>query len=194
MTMAFGGQRVIPAAKTVKDFEALLASPYSYIILLQSHIAQLQPLFQLARKQDKRVLLHADLIQGLKHDEAAAQFLCQYIQPYGLISTHSAVLSVAKKHDILAIQRVFLLDSQSLETSLRVLASSTPDYVEVIPGAMPHVIAEVKSRAKVPLLAGGFLRTRADVEQALAAGATAVTTSQRQLWELAYSAARVQES
>ncbi len=181
----FGGQRVIPAAKTVKDFELLLSSKrHTYIILLQTHLAQLPPLFRLARQHDKRVLLHADLIQGLKHDEAAAQFLCQYIRPYGLISTHSSVLTVARKHHLTTIQRMFLLDSQSLDTSLRLLASATPNFVEVIPGVLADVMAEIKARAQVPLLAGGFIRTRDDVERALAAGAAAVTTSQQELWEL----------
>jgi glycerol uptake operon antiterminator len=185
--VAFDSQQIIPAAKNVKDFEKLLGGPWIYIILLQSHVAQLQPLMQLARRRDKRILLHADLVQGLKHDEAAAQFLCQFVKPYGLISTHSSVLSVAKKHKMVAIQRVFLLDSQSLETSFRVLAASDPDYVEVIPGVMPHVISEVKAKTRVPLLAGGFIRTREDVERALAAGASAVTTSRKELWELAFS-------
>ncbi|MCL6632498.1 MAG: glycerol-3-phosphate responsive antiterminator [Alicyclobacillus herbarius] len=188
MTAAlFDGQRVIPAAKTIKEYEQLLDSPHPFIILLQTHLAQLDPLLKLARRQGKKVLLHADMIQGLKHDEAAAQFLCQYMRPYGLISTHASVLSVAKKHRLVTIQRMFLLDSQSLSTSLRLLTSAMPDFIEVIPGVLTDVIAEIKTKTQVPLLAGGFIRTPEDVHKALKAGATAVTTSRKELWDRDWS-------
>ncbi|GMA61248.1 hypothetical protein GCM10025859_16880 [Alicyclobacillus fastidiosus] len=130
----------------------------------------------------KKLLLHADLIQGLKHDEAAAQFLCQMVRPAGLISTHSTVIATAKKNRVLGIQRVFLIDSHSLETSYRVLASSKPDYIEVLPGVLPDVIREVKHGTKLPILAGGFIRTPEEIRSILESGATAVTTSHRDLW------------
>jgi glycerol uptake operon antiterminator len=184
--MAFDNQKVIPAARHVKDFELILKGPWIYLILLHSHVAQLQPLMDMARRHGKCVLIHADLVQGLKHDEAAAQYLCQVIKPYGIISTHSAVLNVAKKQKVVSVQRVFLLDSQSLETSYKVLATSAPDFVELIPGAMPHIIAEFKAHTGMTLLAGGFIRTMEDVRRAIEAGASAVTTSRRELWDYAF--------
>lgn len=48
---------------------------------------------------------------------------------------------------------------------------------------MTDIIAEVKERTGVPILAGGFIRTVEDVERALNAGATAITTSKRELWK-----------
>lgn len=45
------------------------------------------------------------------------------------------------------------------------------------------MIKEVSERTGIPILAGGLIRTPEDVEAALAAGATAVTTSNKQLFE-----------
>lgn len=59
------------------------------------------------------------------------------------------------------------------------LEKTKPDYIEVLPGALTDVIAEVKERTGVPILAGGFIRTVDDVEKALNAGATAITTSKK---------------
>jgi len=176
------GQLVIPAARSVKEFEYLLTTHYQYIILLDTHVAQLQALKRMAQKQGKQILLHADMIQGLKHDEAATQFLCQMIQPAGIISTHSTVISIAKKHKLISIQRVFLLDSHSLETSYRIMGSSDPDFIEVLPGMMPGLIREIAQEAKRPILAGGFIRTPEDVKLILSMGATAITTSSRAIW------------
>lgn len=177
-------QTVIPAARNMKDFEFLMTEPSQLVILLDSHIAQVQSLLNIARQHQKKVILHADLVQGLKHDEHGAQYLCQCAKPAGLISTHSSVISVAKKRGILAIQRIFLLDSHSLRTSFRMLQSSQPDFIEVLPGIMPEVIREVRETTDIPVLAGGFIRSKSDIDKIIAAGASAVTTSHRELWKL----------
>lgn len=176
-------QQIIPAVRQLKDFEQALRSDFTYIVLLEGHLARLPSLIRSADQAGKKVLIHADLVQGLKHDEPAAQFLCQMIQPAGLISTHTSVITTAKTNGLISIQRVFLLDSHSLQTSFRILSNSQPDFVEVLPGVMPEVIAELKAGTSVPILAGGFIRTPKDIELTLAAGAAAVTTSHRELWD-----------
>ncbi len=179
----FSKQQILPAAKNMKQFEQMLQSKYEYIVLLDTHIAQLESLMKLAKQHNKKVLLHADLVQGLRSDEYAAQFLCQKIRPAGLISTRTPVVKEAKKKSLIAIQRIFLLDSHALETSYRLLSSVQPDYVEVLPGIIPHVIHEVVNQTKVPILAGGLIRTMEDVKSALDAGAIAVTTSKDTIWK-----------
>lgn len=134
-------------------------------------------------ERGKELLLHADLIAGLKPDEAAAVFLAQQVKPAGIISTRKQVVQAARKHGVLGIQRIFLLDSMALETSFQLLEHAHPDCVEVLPGVIPRAIRRIAERAKVPVFAGGLIETEEDVERALAAGATAVTTSNREMWE-----------
>ena len=181
--MRLGNQKIVPAARSVKDFERMLKSPYEYLILLDSHAAQLQSLVSMAKRRNKKVLLHVDLIKGLRNDEHAAEFLCQQIRPAGLISTRTQVVQVAKKRSLMAIQRMFLLDSHAMETGYRLLDSFRPDYIEVLPGILPHIIREVRQRVDIPILAGGLIRSREEVCAALEAGAVAVTTSRREIWE-----------
>jgi glycerol uptake operon antiterminator len=180
--MLFESQRILPAIRKIKDLEKLLKSPFEYIVLLDSHIGQLKNIVDLTKSHDKKLLLHVDLVEGLKNDEHAAEFLCQSIQPAGLISTRANVIGKAKQNGLLAIQRVFLLDSGALEKSYSLLERTQPDFIEVLPGVIPHIIAEVRERVGIPIFAGGLIRTVDDVEQALNAGATAVTTSQSELW------------
>ena len=159
---------------------------HEYIVLLETHIAQLHTLVGLAQRHGKKVLLHADLVRGLKHDEYGAQFLCQVIKPAGIISTHSSVIATAKKHALISIQRVFLLDSHSMETSFRVVGASRPDFIEVLPGIMPSIIKEVAQRTEVPIIAGGFIQSEEDLRLILECGACAVSTSTEKLWRLPY--------
>jgi len=181
--MPFNGQRILPAARKVKDLEKLLKLRYEYIVLLDMHISQLQPIVQLARSNGKQPIVHADLIEGLKNDEYAAEYICQVVKPAGIVSTRAGVIAKTKQNGLLAIQRLFLLDTNALEKSYSLFERTKPDYIEVLPGVIPHIIAEVFERTGIPIFAGGLIRTVNDVEQALAAGASAVTTSDKALWQ-----------
>ncbi|UJF33498.1 glycerol-3-phosphate responsive antiterminator [Paenibacillus hexagrammi] len=181
--MTFQEQSVVPAVRKIKDLEKLLSTPYTYIVLLDSHIARIKQIVDLGKANGKHLLLHADLIEGLKNDEYAAEFLCQNIRPAGLISTRAGVVTKTKQNGLIAIQRLFLLDSSALEKSYTLLERTQPDYIEVLPGVIPPIITEVKDQTGIPILAGGLIRTPEDVERALDAGASAVTTSNAQLWD-----------
>ncbi|MBP1990491.1 glycerol-3-phosphate responsive antiterminator [Paenibacillus eucommiae] len=181
--MSFHHQSILPAIRKMKDLEKLLDSPFSYIVLLDSHIGQLKNIVDLARANGKKILLHVDLVEGLKNDEYAAEYICQHVRPEGLISTRSVVIAKTKQNGLLAIQRLFLLDSSALEKSYTLLERTQPDYIEVLPGVMPHIIKEVGERTGIPIFAGGLIRSISDVENALQAGAAAVTTSHQDLWK-----------
>lgn len=178
----FGGQRLLPAVRQPRELERLLKSDAAWLVLLGGRLGLLQPMVKLAADHGKRVLLHADLIDGLKNDEYAAEFLCQQIRPAGLISTRAAVIRKAKQNGVLAIQRLFLIDSGAIDTSVEVAKQAHPDLIEVLPGLLPQWIREVRERTGVPVIAGGLIRTREEVAAALEAGAAAVTTSRPELW------------
>ncbi|MCF8567537.1 glycerol-3-phosphate responsive antiterminator [Alicyclobacillus tolerans] len=180
--MATLRQRIIPAARSIKDIETAVHMGFEYLVMLQIHLSQVKYVTQFAHEHKTKIFLHADLIQGLRADESGAQYLCQDVKPDGLISTHAHVVSTAMKRGIIGVQRVFLLDSQSLETTYRVVDSVHPDYLEVLPGLLTPVIREITQKTGLPVLAGGFLRSKEDVNRAIEAGAVAVTTSDHTLW------------
>jgi glycerol uptake operon antiterminator len=180
--MSFKGQKVLPAVRKMRDLELLINSHFNYLVLLDIHISQLMSVAQLAKNNGKKLLIHADLIHGLKTDEYAVEFLCQTVKPAGIISTKSSAILTAKKHKVLAIQRHFLLDTTALEMTYKITEKNQPDYIEVLPGVMPHIIAEMCGQLGIPILAGGLIRTVEEVEMALNAGAVAVTTSRKEIW------------
>lgn len=174
---------VLPAARNMKDIEKLLKCSYEYVVVLDTHISLLQHIVKLLKDHGKKPLLHADLIEGLKNDEYATEYLCQVIRPAGILSTRAGVITKTKQNGLLAIQRIFLIDSNALEKSYAILERTQPDYIEVLPGVMPHIITEVYERTGIRIIAGGLIRTVKDVELALQAGAQAVTTSNIELWQ-----------
>lgn len=181
--MIGGGQKLLPAVSRMKDYEYLLESPYETIVLLNTHIAQLGPVVKLGKKHGKRLLIHLDLIDGLKADEPGTEFVAQEFRPDGVITTRRNVIVTARRKGLTTIQRLFLLDQMALENSYTQIEKANPDYVEVLPGVIPDLIAEVRERTGRPVIAGGLIRTEQHVRQAIEAGASAVTTSRKELWK-----------
>ncbi|CAM3149962.1 glycerol-3-phosphate responsive antiterminator [Sporolactobacillus spathodeae] len=180
--MLLDGQCVVPAVNNMRSFEKLLQQPFRNLIILDSHLSQIGTMVKMGKEKGKKIFLHADLIQGLKSDLPAAEFICQNLRPYGLISTRSSVLDVAKKRGLKTVQRIFLLDSRSLETGYRLLEQVQPDMVEILPGVIPEMIRQVVNDVRVPVIAGGLIHSEHGVCAALEAGATAISTSNTSLW------------
>src|SRR5690625_350518 len=173
---------IIPAIRQVKHFEKALSSPHEWIVLLETRLGQLRSLVDYARREKKKVLIHIDLIQGLKADEYGVEYLVREIKPDGILSTRGSVIELVKKHKILAIQRLFLLDSLSLDSNLKLSSRYKADYIEVLPGKMPEVIREIHGTVNIPIIAGGLIKNKQDVEEARQAGAIAISTSSVDLW------------
>jgi glycerol uptake operon antiterminator len=180
--MDFHGQKILPAIRSMKDFEKLLKMNYQYGVFLDIHIGMLKSVYEYANQHQKKMFLHVDLIQGLKSDEYATEFLCQQLKPYGLISTKSSVITKAKQKGVLAIQRTFIIDSNAMERSILLIEKTNPDYIEVLPGLVPKVIRQLREKTGKAIFAGGLIESPEEVEEALSAGAVAITTSNVELW------------
>ena len=175
-------QKILPAPVSLKQFEIFLASPFETGVILETHLSQIKHITQMAKKANKKLFFHVDLINGLKNDEYGTQYLCQEFKPFGIISTKSSVIQQAKKYKVISVQRMFMIDSHAMERSFRSIEKAVPDYIEVLPGSVPHMIREVSERFNFPIFAGGLIRSPEEVEEALAAGAISITTSKVELW------------
>lgn len=175
---------VIAAVKTDEALTAALTSPCSTIFLLASTLLNVDSLVCRVHEAGKLAVVHIDLVDGLSAREIAVDSLIALCHPDGIISTHPAMIRRARHRGLLTIQRAFILDSLSLSSLSGQLEQGKPDFVEILPGIMPRVITEISTRTRVPVIAGGLLRDKADVMAAMRAGAAAVSTSESGLWDV----------
>jgi glycerol uptake operon antiterminator len=77
---------------------------------------------------------------------------------------------------------LLLVRRGQLDTAVAAIGRSAPNIVEILPGVILPSVVSMMPRFSVPVLAGGFVRTAADVQAILAAGALGVTTSSHALW------------
>jgi glycerol uptake operon antiterminator len=129
------------------------------------------------------VYTHLDLLKGIAPDKSGVRYLKEQFRVTGIISTHTNLLQFAAKEGLRTIQRLFILDSESLRTGLAKVQSCRPDGVEILPApVLPSIRNQIDFRNLPPIIAGGLIKTGEDIHQALSSGAMAVSTSSPELW------------
>ena len=175
------GAPVIAALKTEDSAQAAAQSPVLVAFVLGGSILTMDGIMKALHSANKLVFLHMDLIEGVGRDEAGLEYAARQWQPAGIITTRAQLVRQARELGLLAVQRIFLLDSASIKSGIQLIDQCRPDMVEVMPGVIPKAIGQFKSAGR-PVIAGGMVTTRAEVIEALSAGALAVSTSSRELW------------
>ena len=152
--------------------------------LLDGNINTLNDVLRNLERYFATIFLHVDLFSGLSPDQDGLAYLRNHFKSvHGIISTRSRALTIAKKQGFKTIFRIFLLDSESLNTGLKVATQLSPDAIEILPGVIFPVVKElIPVKSLPPLICGGFIRSQKEIEQILQAGATAVSTSSPDLW------------
>lgn len=164
-----------------------IESRASLILLMNGTINRLvSPQFQ-EMSQAKPILVHIDLVKGLSGDREAIQFIRDFVRPAGIVSTKSSTLRAARKEGLPAIQRVFLIDSMSLDLSIESIRENGPLAVELMPGIATEAIVQIKNAVDVPIIAAGLIQRKDQVQRAIEAGADAISTSYEELWNTAVS-------
>src|SRR5262249_25390422 len=96
--------------------------------------------------------------------------------------TKSNIITAAKQSNLRTIQRIFAIDTAAIHTAVRMINSTNPDEVELMPGLMPRITQEVKGMIKQPLIVGGLISHEEDVIAALASGADFISSGDPLMW------------
>lgn len=170
-------QICVPVVPSMKRLEKFIETDLIVCILQDIHISLLEHMIKTLHDNNKLALVHIDMVHGISSDEHGAEFLCQRLRADGVISSKTRIIETTKKNKKIAIQRMFLIDSKSIERGIETLQKSQPDIVEVMPAIAYKIIPYIKSKINMPLIGGGLLKTKEDILQGLEAGCMAFTVS-----------------
>lgn len=173
---------IIGAVKEINNVDKALSSELSIVFLLCGSILNLEDIISRIKDSGKFICVHIDLIEGLGRDSTAVEFL-KRVGADGIITTKPSLIKDARACGIFAIQRLFMLDSRSLESGIKCIREDHPDAVEIMPGIAAKVIRSIHERVDIPVIAGGLILDKSDIIDALSKGAVAVSTSDVDLWE-----------
>ncbi len=174
---------IIAATRSDDEFRFALRSASTILFDLSPDLMTVSAKLRHAHEAGKQLYLHIDLAHGIGKDESGFRYLSR-VGVDGIISTKSNLIKLAREGGLRTVQRFFIVDSRSVETTLESLRSSHPDMMEVMPGVSSKTIRRLRAYTDIPIIAGGLIETVDEVNEALNAGAAAVSTGQQSLWSL----------
>ena len=174
---------VIAAVQNDAAFKAALKSDADTIFLLCADILSLERTVNSAHAAEKQLFLHIDLTDGLGKDKGGIQYAAS-LKIDGVVSTRGNLIRYARECGLFTVQRFFIVDNHSMNTAIESIRQNRPDSIEIMPGLLPKVIAEIITRTGITVIAGGLIETRPEVQTALSAGAAAISTGKMELWNL----------
>jgi len=175
---------LIAAVKDEGGLKECLEGEISVVFVLYGDLLTIGGIVRRIKESGKCAVVHMDLITGLGGKEIAVDYLKQTTALDGIISTKPALIRRAGELGIFSVLRCFMIDSMAFENLKKQVENIRPDMVEILPGVMPKVLRQITKALPVPVIAGGLIRDREDVMNALGAGATAISTTRRDVWSL----------
>lgn len=172
---------IVAAVKDETSFKCALTGSARVIFLLKSELLTVGEAVRRAHICDKKILLHVDLMEGIGRDEAAIRYIAEKLKPDGVITTRPNIVKCAKAAGLFTVFRVFLIDSQGLESALANAEKLSPDAVEIMPGLLPELVGKFSVGGRA-VIVGGLISTAEEVERGIKAGAIAASTSNPELW------------
>lgn len=175
-------QNPVIAAISDDKWQDALVSPVQVLFYLSANLLSVAERIREAHAAGKYVLVHLDLAEGIGRDRAGIKYLAQ-VGVDGIISTRAQAVQLGKEQGLITVQRFFLLDSKGIESIEEMLRHTSPHFMELMPGVICKSIRRFGT-SSTPVIAGGLIETKAEVMDALGCGATAVSSSRRELWYL----------
>ena len=173
---------VIAGVKDLSKFEDAINSPCDIIFLLSGSIFNIKEFVERAKENNKMIFIHVDLLDGFSKDAVALKYIYEEIKPDGIISTKNSQLKAAKSLGFMTVQRIFIIDSLSIDTAIKASQMINPDAIEIMPGIMPKITKKMSDELDVPVIVGGLISEKDEILKAIESGALGVSTSAKDLW------------
>lgn len=175
---------IIPIIENRSQFMQLLESEkIGTIFLRYCNLFDLTPLLERANTAGYTIYVNIDQIDGIHPDDAGLTYLAKELHIKGIISNHPKILALGKKVGLVAIQRIFAVDSTGLESSLETVNEQQIDMLDISPApVIPHIFSQITSELTLPFIGSGLLFSAQQIRGVLNAGATGVAVARPELW------------
>ena len=172
--------KIIAAVKD-DSFDLALSTSVEWIFDLSPDISNIEQRAYLCHKKNKKYFIHFDLALGIGKDKSGLAFVFD-TGVDGIISTRVNIIKMAREVGLFTIERFFIVDSHSIDTTVESIKSARPDMIEIMPGTLYKVITRLSKSVQTPIIAGGLIETYEEIDGAISAGALAVSTSREVFW------------
>lgn len=174
---------IIPALKDNQGLEQVVKAESIIVFVLYGSILNIADIASKIEQSGKMAFINVDLIEGFTSKEIVIKYLKQNTAATGILSSKASMIRAAKELGFYTVHRLFVIDSFSFNNLTRQIEISQPDFLEILPG-WPRLVTWVMEITNIPIISGGLICCKEDVVAALKAGATAICSTNPEVWEL----------
>lgn len=175
--------KIIPAVRTDDEFSKAVLTDSELIFDLNPDLFTLKSKVEAAHRAGKKLYIHFDLANGIGKDKSGMLYV-KASGVDGIISTRVNVIKMARELGLFTVQRFFIVDSHSIDTTIDSVKTAKPDMIEVMPGIIPKIIENLRHKLSQPIIAGGLIESKNEIELILSSGAAAISTGSKALWNI----------
>lgn len=173
---------VIPAIKNDEWLMSCKGAECDIVYIIYGDICTIADIVDSVKAMGKMAVVHVDLISGLSSKEISVDFIQKHTKADGIISMKPMLIKRAKELGMFTIQRFYMMDALTYANIVKHVKSCDPDVVEFLPAGLTKIIGYLLEEIDKPVIASGLIMDKEDVMGALKAGAFAVSTTNRGIW------------
>lgn len=174
---------IIPVAYSMDDFNYIINnSDMPCVNLKFGEINNLPKLAETIHKHNRYLVLHMDSVRGIKMSKEGIEFL-KNIGTDVLVTNKPSQIEMIKEVGVIAIQNMFLVDSDAFRSGIKYIQKYKPDAVNIMPISIPaRYIKQIKEETNIKVLAGGLLVEKEELFEAIDKGISSVFASRREFF------------
>ncbi|MBM3705228.1 MAG: glycerol-3-phosphate responsive antiterminator [Actinobacteria bacterium] len=178
---------VIPCTNKLEDYENHDFASSKVVLLYDFSIFDLKNFKTAVRQFNKFTIFSLETMSGIANDDEGVKFLRDTLGIEAVESSSPRALSSAKKMGMITVQTIFTFDSKSIIKATKLMQEIKPDFIDIRPGiSLLKIKGIMNSIEKYKIICSGMISTQKEIELLIKNGATAVTTSKKELWGLYY--------
>ncbi len=179
---------IIATVNSNESLEMCLNTDVGVVFILYGNIVTLPGIVKKIKDSGKVAMVHMDLVEGLANKNISVDYIKECTEADGIITTKTGLIPRAKELGLSTVLRHFMLDSMAIknvEKQERLPGYQQPDVIEILPGVLaPKLMRRICNTSRLPVIAGGFIKDREDVINALNNGCTAISSTSSDVWDM----------
>lgn len=173
---------VIPSVWTDAQRDLAAASPWPLVHAAGGTLRSMEAFIEPLRARGKTLWVHPDMIAGLAKDREGLSWVKDRLRPHAIVTSNLVMAQLARQLGVRVVLRIFVHDTQSLESGLAAIDRLQPDVICCLPAVVYPVIKAELDRKKIPVVAAGLIRTPEQRDQLLSLGVS-VEIGKSSLWQ-----------
>lgn len=152
---------IIPSIWTIGQRDAASLSAHSLVHVAGAKLGSITEFVQPLQMAGKRLWVHVDMIAGLKMDREGMSVVATLVEPAAIVTSNVTMARMARDMNKSVVLRVFIHDTQSLDSSLAAIERVRPNIVCCLPSMVFPFVSRELVALRIPLVAAGLVRSAA---------------------------------